>query len=111
MDEKGFLLGVSNRAKVIVRRGRQNAEETTNGSRDWITAVETCSTTAMLPQMIIYKGKSLQRDWVKDIDEPEAVFAVSNRGYMTDELALAWLRNYFDVWTREQAADGAASFF
>ena len=23
---------------------------------------------------------------------------------MTDKLALAWLRNYFDVWTREQAA-------
>ena len=23
MDEKGFLLGMSNRAKVIVRRGRQ----------------------------------------------------------------------------------------
>ena len=59
MDEKGFLLGVSHRAKVIVRRGWQNAEETTDGSRDWITAVETCSTTAMLSQMIIYKGKSL----------------------------------------------------
>ena len=40
----------------------------------------------MLPQMLIYKGKSIQRDWVKDIDEDEAIFAVSDKGYMTDEL-------------------------
>ena len=31
MDEKGFLLGMSNRAKVIVRRGRQPARETQDG--------------------------------------------------------------------------------
>ena len=43
MDEKGFLLGLSNKAKVIVRRGRrQPARETQDGSREWITVVETC---------------------------------------------------------------------
>ena len=35
MDEKGILLGLSNKAKVIVRRGRwQPARETQHGSRE-----------------------------------------------------------------------------
>jgi len=63
-----------------------------DGSRDWVTAWKPA---AMLPQMLIYKGKSTQRDWVKDIDEDEAV---SDKGYMTDELVIECLR-HFDAWT------------
>ena len=64
MDEKGFLLGMFNRAKVIVRRGRRPPRETENGSREWITAVETCcANNAMLPPMVIYRGKGLYRSW------------------------------------------------
>ena len=94
-DQRVSLLGISDRGKVIVRRGQRNAEEMTDGSRDWVTAVETCGTTAMLPQMLTYKGKSIQRDRIKDMDEDEAIFAVS---YMTNELAIEWLR-HFDAWT------------
>ena len=32
VDEKGFLLGMSNRAKVIVRGGRRPAQEIQDGS-------------------------------------------------------------------------------
>ena len=64
MDEKGFLLGMSNRAKVIVRRGRRPPRETENGSREWIRAVEICCVNnAMLPPMVIYHGKGLYRSW------------------------------------------------
>ena len=63
MDEKGFLLGMSDLAKVIVRRGRL-PRETENGSRECITAVETCcANNAMLPPMDIYHGKGLYRGW------------------------------------------------
>ena len=64
MDEKVFLLGMPNRAKVIVKRGRMPPRETENGSREWITAVETCCANyAMLPSMVNYQGKGLYRSW------------------------------------------------
>ena len=59
MDEKGFLLGISNQAKVIVRRGRVPPRETENGSREWITVVEACCANTMLPPMVTYQGKGL----------------------------------------------------
>ena len=35
MDEKGFLLGYNNRAKVIVRQRRRIPTEIQDGSREW----------------------------------------------------------------------------
>ena len=40
MDEKGFLLGYNNWAKVIVRHRRRTPTETQGGSSEWITVVE-----------------------------------------------------------------------
>ena len=60
MDEKGFLLGISNQAKVIVRRGRGLPQQIQNGSRELITVVDTCSANnTMLPLTVIYQGKDL----------------------------------------------------
>jgi hypothetical protein len=54
MDEKGFMLGMGNRAKVITHRGRKPPQETQDGSREWITVVETCAAdNTMLPPMVI----------------------------------------------------------
>ena len=106
MDEKGFLLGLSNRVKVIIRRGRKKAEEMNDGSRDWITVVETCcADNTMLPPLTIFKGKSIQWDWVKGLrpQDDDACFTYSDKGYITDDLALRWLRDNFDKWTTEKA--------
>jgi len=108
MDETGFLLGISDRGKVAVRQGRRNVEEMTDGSRDWVTAMETCGTTAMLPQTLIYKGKSIQRDWVKDIDVDGAV---SDKGYMPDELTIEFLRGEPDLCTSLRRATGHITLF
>ena len=79
IDEKGFLLGMSNWAKVIVRRGRGPPRETENGSRGWITVVEACcSNNAMLPPMVIYHGKGLYRGWF-DADDDYADQTAPNR--------------------------------
>ena len=109
MDEKGFLLGLSNRAKVIVRRGRrQPSRETQDGSREWITVVETCcANSTMLPPMVIFHGKGLYRGWFDaddDCADRTAIFAHSDKGFTINELATQWL-SYFDTWTRD-AADG-----
>ena len=62
MDEKGFLLGCNNWAKVIVWHRWRAPTETQDGSREWITVVECMSAGQfMLPPMIIYKGKGIYR--------------------------------------------------
>ena len=112
MDEKAFLLGLSNRAKVIVRRGRQPARETQDGSRGWITVVETCcANNTMLPLMVIFQGKGLYRGWFDadgDYADRTVIFAHSDKGF-TNELATQWL-SYFDTWTRD-VADGQQRLF
>ena len=105
MDEKGFLLGLSDRTNVIVRRGRrQPARETHDGSREWITVVETCcANSAVLPPMVIFQGKCLYLGWFDaddDYTDQTAIFAQGGKGFTTNELATWWL-SYFDNWTRD----------
>ena len=111
IDEKGYLLGYNNQAKVVVRHRRRMPMETQDGSREWITVVEcTSAGQFMLPPMIIYKGKGIYRGWTtgSTIDDAEALFAHSDKGFITDNLALEWLHR-FDAWTSIRAA-GAPRF-
>ena len=103
MNEKGFLLGVHNPAKVIVRHRHCPPIEKMDGSREWITVVEcTCADSSMLPPLVIYKGKGLYRGWFTEVDDQNAKFAHSDKGYMTDKLAIEWLQA-FDMATKEHA--------
>ena len=54
----------------------------------------------MLPPMVIYKGKGLYRGWFTEVDDQDAKFAHSAKGYMTDKLAIEWLQA-FDTVTKE----------
>ena len=63
MDEKGFLLGVHNRVKVIVRHRHRPPIEKMDGSREWITVVEcTCADNSMLPPLVIFKVPKRRRE-------------------------------------------------
>ena len=63
MDEKGFILGMSSRAKVICRAGMPPPRVMQDGTRELITVIETiCAGTAaqfILLLMAIYKGAAL----------------------------------------------------
>ena len=101
MNEKGFLLGLSNRAEVIVRQGRrQLARETQDGSKEWITVVETCcANSTMLPPMAIFQGKGLYRGWfdAEDYADQTAIFARSDKGFTTNKFATQWLLRHLDT--------------
>ena len=56
----------------------------------------------MLPPLVIYKGKGLYRGWFTEVDDQNAKFAHSNKGYMTDKLAIEWVQA-FDMATKERA--------
>jgi len=64
MDEKGVMLGVAGKQRVIIPKTEKNLY-TSNGSgnRDWATSTETCSLTGrILPSWTIFKG-------VKNLDK------------------------------------------
>jgi hypothetical protein len=61
MDEKGYILGMSNRAKVITCAGRRPPRSTSTQDGTWEleTVVECCGTgTLMFPPMVISPGIS-----------------------------------------------------
>ena len=45
----------------------------------------------MLPPMIIYKGKGICRGWTSTVDDADTLFAHSNKGFITGNLAMDWL--------------------
>ena len=66
--------------------------ETEDGTGEWIMVVECTSVGQfMLPPMIIYKGKGIYHGWTSTVDDAEALFAHSNKVFITDNLALEWL--------------------
>ena len=56
----------------------------------------------MLPPMVIYEGKGLRRGWFTEVDDQNAEFTHSAKGYMNDKLAIEWLQA-FDVATKGPA--------
>ena len=59
MDEKGFLLGVSSREKVLCRSTRKNPRLVQEGGREWVTLVEAIRAGGQtIPPFVIYKGEA-----------------------------------------------------
>jgi hypothetical protein len=57
MDEKGFLLGVSAKCRVVCRRGRRNLKYTHDGNKELISVLEYISTEGVvLSPLVVTKG-------------------------------------------------------
>lgn len=57
MDEKGFMMGIASRCKVICRRGRKNPRLMHSGNREWVTVIEGVSGSGeALPPIVINQG-------------------------------------------------------
>jgi hypothetical protein len=95
MDEKGFILGYSAKAKVICRGGRRPPRITQDGTQELITVIECCSAgLKVLPSFIIYKGAGQYMGWHSETSDPEAVFASSPNGWTDDLLGVEWIRHF-----------------
>lgn len=104
MDEKGFMMGVSDKTHVICRRGRKNPRLTLNGSRTWVTIVEGISATEVaLPPMVVSQGTAHYKGWYAEVNEEDhATFSYSPNGWSDCHLGLNWLRDNFDTYTKER---------
>jgi hypothetical protein len=99
VDEKGFVMGVAKRTKVITKRGKKNPRSKQDGKREFITALETVSADGFVfPSFLIAKGAVQCFDWYKNVhaDDGDARFAVSQKGWTDNKMAMHWLTKVYD---------------
>ncbi|KAH8915073.1 hypothetical protein BT69DRAFT_1230829 [Atractiella rhizophila] len=89
-DEKGFMLGVAQKTRVVVRRGEAGRDATfiQDGNREWITVVESVNAAGDTANpMIIFAGNNLMESWVEDPIK-NAHYCVSPSGWTDDKKVL-----------------------
>jgi len=102
MDEKGFIIGMSLKAKVICQRGRWPPWVTQDGMREMLTVIECCCATLyVLPSFVIFKGAAQHMGWHTETSDPDAKFTYSPNGWTDDDPALEWLC-HLDKHTRDR---------
>ena len=81
IDEKGFILGKANRAKVMVRAGRLPPRTTHDGTLELITVIEACGAKqGMLPPMVVFKGSAHYKGWYTEVTEETHCKGVGSMG-------------------------------
>jgi hypothetical protein len=112
MDEKGFMIGITTRAKhVFSRRMWEKGEvkaSLQDGNRAWITLLAcVCGNGSALPPSLIYESanNTIQSSWVEEIQSGEHSVLVSSSpsGWTNNDIGLAWLQQVFDRFTKEKA--------
>lgn len=107
MDEKGFLQGVSDRAKVVCLRQVRgmSAKVATDGNRELITVIEcVCGDGTTLPPLIVYRGAHHYMGWYNKLtkEAKDYKFSYSPKGWSNRFISLDWLK-HFDERTKEKA--------
>ena len=104
VDEKGFRLGISDRAKVICKRRERGmtGKLATDGNRELITVIECISGDGYaLAPFIIYKGSANYMGWYQHLDSKATdgwKFAYTSTGWTNRVLGLEWIK-LFDIQT------------
>jgi hypothetical protein len=96
-DETGFMMGqISTRAVITASERRGRPKTVQQGNREWTTVIQGINATGWaIPPFIIFQGKRHLTSWYKEDDLPrDWVITVSENGWTTNELGLAWLKHF-----------------
>lgn len=101
MDEKGFMMGLAAKVKVVCRAGRRNPRLTHSGNRYWVTVIEAISGAGTpLPPMIINQGTAHYKEWYAGVEGQDiATFSYSPKGWTDSKLGMYWLTDNFEKYT------------
>ena len=95
MDEKGVMLGVVPKLKVMISRHEKNKHMTQYGSHEWVSLLECISISGRaLRSWIIFKAAVQQKAW--NDAYPEAHISTSEKGWTDNEIYLWWIEKCFD---------------
>ena len=100
MDEKGILIGVIKKVKVLISKHEKKNYMIHDGSYEQVTLIECISLSGkVINPQIIFKGKQQQKAWFTALKEGH--IALSNNGWTDNELGLEWLKQSFELQTRK----------
>ena len=97
----------TNRTMSIVRAGGRTTA-ITKGSHAFCSVLETISAVGrVIPPFLVWKGKLHCQSYYHSSDSMrmKATFAVSESGYMDDDLGLQYIKEHFDLYTQPTAGD------
>lgn len=111
MDEKGFFVGRTTRAKRTFSKASLAQKRRTaalqDGNRKWVTLLAcVCASGDALPPALIYQGTAgIQSSWVDDLmaEQHQVFVGHSPTGWTNNDLGLAWLRQVFDRYSKAKA--------
>jgi len=99
MDEKGCMMGVVGKVRVIVPKGEKNQVLAHCGNREWVSLIECISIDGRcLPLWVIFKGKQHQKSWYQVLESGGHI-ALSDNGWTDNELGLEWMKQCFEPAT------------
>jgi hypothetical protein len=106
VDEKGIMLGISSKTKVLTRRGQKNPYVKQHGEREMITLVEAVTAHGYVyPTFLITKGKVHTYGSFGNVTPEDAknevYFAKSPKGWTDDELGYYWLTEVYEPKSRQ----------
>ena len=111
MDEKGFLMGVSERSRVVytsgvIPLGQSAFPIPDDGNRESLTVIETvCAGGYVLPPLIIFKGANHYmgcHQFTGGQESKNFQFSYSLKGYTSRTLSMEWLQKVFHPHTLEK---------
>ena len=107
VDESGFQLGMGRAQKVILNKllkSGQNKDTIPNSAnRESLTVVECISADGVvLAPLVIFAAKQIRAPWVSNDLGNETLLAVSDTGYINDDIALAWIKQFDKLSARRQ---------
>jgi len=95
MDEKGFMKGIGDDAKVIIPVTEEEVFSVQPGNREWVSVIECIGITGYaLPAFVIFQGQRLQQPWVNLQINKQTVLYVSDNGWTDRTIALDWLKHF-----------------
>jgi len=103
-DEAGFQMGVISTGVVVTGSERRNRPKLVQpGDREWTTIIQGVNACGWaIPPFIIFSGKYHLSAWYEGNDIPPGwVIAVSDNGWTTNELGIAWL-HHFNKHTKDR---------
>jgi hypothetical protein len=107
MDEKGCILGISEKARVLIPSSSRVKYIKQAGDRESVTVIECIRSSGVaIPPFVIWKAHTHRDNWVpvtmrQSMDG--TAFATSPNGYTDHELGFEWLRTIFHPATVQSA--------
>jgi DDE superfamily endonuclease/Tc5 transposase-like DNA-binding protein len=99
MDEKGCILGLSERAKVLIPSDSDVSYKQQPGNRESVTIIESVNGAGdVIPPFVIWSAKEHRNNWIPlslDKSMDGTVFAISPNGYTDHELSFEWISKVF----------------